>query len=539
MSVQWWRDAVIYQVYPKSFADADGDGVGDLPGITAHLDHLAALGVDAVWISPFYPSPQRDGGYDVANYRDVDPMFGTLADFDALIARAHELSLKVMVDIVPNHTSSAHPWFQAALASEPGSRARGRYLFRDGRGPNGDEPPNNWKAAFTGPSWTRVTEPDGRPGQWYLHLFDSSQPDLDWENPEVVEEFDAILRFWLDRGVDGFRVDVAIGMFKEDGLPDWDGSHWYSSDVEGPHPMWDRDRVHDIYRRWRRILDSYYPPRIMAGESAVPHAERLALYTRPDEMHQAMNFPFLWLRPVASEVAAVIDRTLATAGSAPSTWVLSNHDVRRPVTRFGSEDPWVHADRVTPTDRALGSRVALAMDALMLALPGSAYLYQGQELGLPDNDEIPDQARQDPVFLNSGGTVIGRDGCRVPMPWTPDGPTFGFNATGDAWLPMPAEYGARSVAAQEGVPGSTLEVYRQLLRLRRARALGHGRLVRHASMGGDVVAYVNESANVRTLLLVNLGPSPVAIPAGAETLIRTDGGDGPLAGYSAGWFAVA
>jgi alpha-glucosidase len=540
VSEQWWRDAVIYQVYPKSFADSNGDGMGDLPGITSRLGHIAHLGADAVWISPFYPSPQRDGGYDVADYCDIDPLFGTLEDFDALAVRAHELGLKLMVDLVPNHSSSDHRWFTAALASEPGSPERTRYIFREGRGADGELPPNDWTGAFSGPAWTRVREAHGRPGQWYLHLFDSTQPDLNWENPAVAESFDGILRFWLDRGVDGFRVDVAIGLFKAPGLPDWGGGQWMAGEGLGPDPRWDQDAVHGVYRRWRRLLDTYSPPRILAAESPLPDAARLALYTRPDEMHQAMNFPFLWAAPVAAQLGEVIERTLAAADGAPSTWVVSNHDVRRPVTRYGSADPSHNVALPLPTDAALGLDLADAVDALMLALPGSAYLYQGQELGLPDNDDIPPEARQDPAFVNSGGAVIGRDGCRVPIPWRPDGSSMGFGPEGGAapWLPQPEGYRGLSVGAQEGLRGSTLELHRRLLAVRRERLLGRGVLTRHVASGGDVLAYVNTSPTGRTLVIANLGPSGVPSPAGARPLVATRPLEAFVPGHSTAWFAL-
>ena len=334
----WWRSAVIYQVYPRSFADADGNGIGDLAGVTARLPYLAELGVDALWLSPIYVSPMADAGYDVADYRAVDPVFGSLDDADRLIARAHELGLRVLLDLVPNHTSDEHAWFRAALAAPPGSDERARYLFRDGRGAEGELPPNSWRSIFGGRAWTRVTEADGTPGQWYLHLFDSKQPDLDWTNPEVRAEFEDVLAFWLDRGVDGFRVDVAHGLVKEEGLPEWDHDLELleGTAAHGARPpMWDQDGVHDVYRGWRRVLDRYDGDRMLVAEAWVEPAERLARYVRADEMHQAFNFAFLTAPWRAADVRAAVAASLeaSSAVGAPAMWVLSNHDVVRHTTR--------------------------------------------------------------------------------------------------------------------------------------------------------------------------------------------------------------
>ncbi|WP_024875964.1 glycoside hydrolase family 13 protein [Saccharomonospora piscinae] len=446
MSNEWWRTATIYQVYVRSFADANGDGIGDLPGVRSKLDYLADLGVDAVWLTPFYTSPMADGGYDVADYRAVDPLFGDLADAEALIADAHARGLRVIVDVVPNHTSSRHPWFAEALAAAPGSAARDRYLFRDGRDGG---PPNDWESVFGGPAWTQV--PDG---QWYLHLFDPAQPDLNWRNSEVRAEFADILRFWLDRGVDGFRIDVAHGMVKADGLPDAECTEQASLLTTRSLPYFDQDGVHEIYREWRKILDSYPGERIGVAEAWVPTAERLARYLRPDELHQAFNFHYVeaeWSAPVFRRV---IDESLdAVAGlAAPSTWVLSNHDVHRHVTRYGGG--------------AQGLRRARAAALLTLALPGSAYVYQGEELGLPEVTDLPDEVLADPVWERSGHTDRGRDGCRVPLPWSGSEPPFGFG--GSAWLPQPADWAALTAEAQDGDPESTLSLYREALRQRRA-----------------------------------------------------------------------
>ncbi|MFE2877213.1 glycoside hydrolase family 13 protein [Streptomyces roseus] len=445
----WWRDAVIYQVYVRSFADSDGDGIGDLQGVRARLPHLARLGVDAVWLTPFYVSPQADGGYDVADYRAVDPLFGDLSDADELVRSAHALGLRVIVDVVPNHTSERHPWFREALA-DPAAGARDRYHFRPGRGPGGELPPNDWESVFGGPAWSRT--PDGA---WYLHLFAPEQPDLNWENPEVAEEFSSVLRFWLDLGVDGFRIDVAHGMVKAPGMPDIGRGAQATLIGTEPLPFFDQDGVHAIHRSWRRLLDSYEGPRIGVAEAWAPTSERLALYVRPDEMHQAFNFRFLNCPWDTSAMRTVIDESLAATASvgAPTTWVLSNHDVVRHVTRYGGG--------------AQGLARARAAALLMLALPGSAYLYQGEELGLPEVADLPDDLRQDPAFLRSAGQDGLRDGCRIPLPWSGERPPYGFGPAG-SWLPQPADWGPLSVAAQTGDPHSTLELYRAALELRRA-----------------------------------------------------------------------
>ncbi|MFD7815414.1 glycoside hydrolase family 13 protein [Streptomyces sp. NPDC059785] len=516
----WWRTAVIYQVYPRSFADADGDGTGDLPGITAHLDHLADLGVDALWLSPFYPSPQRDGGYDVADYRAVDPRYGTLADFDALLARAHELGIRVIVDLVPNHCSDQHPAFRAALTAAPGSDERALFHFRDGRGPDGSLPPNDWTSMFEGPAWTRITEADGSPGQWYLHLFDPGQPDWNWDNAAVREDFQETLRFWLDRGTDGFRVDVCDALVKAPGLPDWPRpTHGVIEPVDGVMPpMWDQEGIHEIFRTWRRLLDTYDGRRILCAEAWLP-PERAARIIRADEMHQAFNFRFLETPWQADALRDVIDASLAAndAVGAPTTWVLSNHDVMRHASRFGYEGPvelehGVGADDPQP-DRPLGLRRARAATALMLALPGSAYLYQGEELGLPEATALPDAARQDPVWERSGHRIRGRDGCRVPLPWTAEGPAFGFGDNPDTWLPQPADYGSYAVSAQRDRPGSTLRLYRGLLELRRRHRLGAGDL-RWTASPDQVLRFANGPVEV----MANFGTEPVALPAGTRLL---------------------
>lgn len=516
MSTEWWRNAVIYQIYPRSFADSDGDGLGDLPGITARLDHLAELGTDALWLSPIYPSPHADAGYDVSDYRDVDPAFGRLADFDALLARARELGIRVIVDLVPNHTSDEHPWFKAALAAGKDSPERERYIFRD--------EPNDWESVFGGSAWTQVED-----GQWYLHLFDVKQPDLNWDNPEVRAEFADVLRFWLDRGVDGFRVDVAHGLVKTWEPPSGVATPQppaLASDAPGVRPpMWDQEGVHDIYRSWRKIVEEYPGDRILVAEAWVDTIERMARYVRPDEMHQAFNFAFLLTPWVAGELREVIDESLGAthAVGAPTTWVLSNHDVVRHPTRFGYPPDamlrhrrGIGADDPQP-DEELGLRRARAASLMMLALPGSSYLYQGEELGLPEHTTLPDEARQDPTWLRSAHTSRGRDGCRVPIPWTPGGPSYGFGPGERSWLPQPPSWDRYALARQRGVPGSTYELYRAALRLRREHSLGTGTLEWLDGTGTDALRFRN--GNV--LVVTNLGTEPVELPADAPVLLAS------------------
>ena len=516
---EWWRTAVIYQIYPRSFADNSGDGIGDLPGVTSHLDDLQDLGVDAIWLSPFQTSPQKDAGYDVADYCDVDPLFGTLADFDVMLAEAHARSIRIIVDLVPNHSSDQHVWFQQALTAAPGSTERARYMFRDGLGDSGELPPNNWESVFGGPAWTRVVEADGTAGQWYLHLFDSSQPDFDWHNEDVRAEFRRILRFWLDRGVDGFRVDVAHGLIKAEGLPDYtpDPDAGSMGGEELGVPYWGQDGVHEVYRDWHAVLAEYDGDRALCAEAWMPTPEQTALWVRPDEMHQAFNFAYLETGWDAAALRAVIARSIEaySAVDAPSTWVLSNHDVVRHASRLAltAENPQGHGigpDSPGKPIPEVGLRRARAATAVMLALPGSSYLYQGEELGLPEVIELDDHVRQDPTWFRTGGERYGRDGCRVPLPWTSAGPAYGFSATGAAWLPQPIEWAALARDVQTIEPASTLSLYRSLLGLRRKHALGAGTITWIEDGGKDVVAFRNGNVTV----IANLGSQPIALPGG-------------------------
>ncbi len=514
---EWWRSAVIYQIYPRSFADSDGDGMGDLGGVIEHLDHLVALGVDAIWLSPFYPSPQNDAGYDVADYCDVDPRFGTLGQFDTLVERAHASGLRVIVDIVPNHTSSEHPWFREAVEAGPGSPERARYIVRD-------EPVNDWKSVFGGPAWSRMSDFGADDDQWFLHLFDATQPDLDWINEEVRAEFRRILGFWLRRGVDGFRVDVAHGLVK-----DLTGSDDHASsmlganvDAETKRPMWDQDGVHEIYRTWHHVLGSYDGDRMMVAEAWVLDPARVALYVRPDEFHQTFNFQFLSARWDAKVLREVIydtmDATLAVG--APMTWVLSNHDVIRHATRLALPPGQERRNGLGPDhpqpDANVGLRRARAATLLMLGLPGSAYLYQGEELGLPEHTMLPADVRQDPTFHRTGGEELGRDGCRVPLPWEADQPGFGFGPTGRTWLPQPASFAAHAADVQKERADSTLNMYRSALAIRRELDLGNGAL-EWLEMRDGVLAFRNGD----TTVIANTGDDPVPLPDEIEVLIAS------------------
>ena len=502
----WWRQAVFYEIYIRSFADSNGDGVGDLGGIRQRLGYLTLLGVDALWITPFYPSPMADHGYDVADPRDVDPQFGDLAAFDDLVRAAHAEGLRVTVDLVPNHTSNQHPWFIAAASAAPGSPERARYFFRDGQGPDGALPPNNWHSVFGGPAWSRL-----RDGQWYLHLFAPEQPDLNWSNRDVVADLEKTMQFWLDRGVDGFRIDVAHGLAKPEGLPDMEAPQMQGVLQHIDHsmdPRFDDDGVHEVHRLIRRVGDKY-PDRVITGEVWVTDDERLRLYARPDELHLVFNFRLLEADWGAESFTAAITHSLAAMHSvgAPATWVLSNHDVVRHATRYGGGE--------------VGVRRARAAALVQLALPGPAYIYQGDELALP-NVELPDEALQDPVWERSGHTDRGRDGERVPMPWAGDGPSYDFSARPETWLPMPVDWAHLTVEAQLEDPASTLSLYRQALEIRRE----------HPAMSGEEVEWFGAPAGCMAfrrsgglVCALNAGDFPVPLPPG-DVLLASGSLDG-------------
>ena len=516
VSTRWWRDAVVYQVYVRSFADANGDGIGDLAGVRARLPYLRDLGVDALWFNPWYPSPLADAGYDISDYRAIDPDFGTLEEAEQLIAEAAALGMRTIVDVVPNHVSDQHPWFRDALAAQPGSPERARFWFRPGLGPNGEAPPNGWQSIFGGSAWTRTE--DG--GEWFLHLFAPEQPDLNWTHPDVWAEHEDILRFWFDRGVAGVRIDSAALLVKHPDLaePAEDGG-------PGEHPFTDRDELHDIYRRWRSIADGYAEPRVLVGEVWLPDPERLARYLRPDELHTAFNFDFLACPWDCARMRASISSALESHApvDAPPTWVLSNHDVTRPVTRYGRADTSFSFESKregTPTDLERGTRRARAAALLAMALPGSLYVYQGEELGLPEVEDIPHERRQDPMWHRSGGVDPGRDGCRIPLPWDGDRPPYGFSRP-DAerpWLDQPDDWAGLTVAAQAETTTSMLSLYRAGLRFRRAAPWADGAL--HWLPSDDSVLAFGRGD--RFVCIVNFGKDAVELPSGADVLIASN-----------------
>ncbi|AOT57712.1 glycoside hydrolase family 13 protein [Streptomyces rubrolavendulae] len=533
----WWRDAVIYQVYVRSFLDSTGDGIGDLAGVRSGLPYLKKLGVDGIWLSPLYPSPQHDHGYDVADYRDVDPVYGDLDEFALLVADAHRLGIRVLLDIVPNHCSAEHPWFREALADRPGGAARARFHFADGRGPGGDLPPNNWHAMFGGPAWSRVTEPDGTPGQWYLHMFTPEQPDLNWRHPEVGAYFDEVLRFWLDRGVDGFRIDVAAGLFKHPDLPDSPDPEADARTRDSVNPLaWNQPEVHGVWRHWRKVCEEYTArdgrERLLVGEVSVPTAREHARYVRPDELHQAFFFDLLGAPWDAAAFRAVIDEALRDiAGTGSSvTWVLNNHDQVRTVTRYGESGT---------EGTGLGAARARAAALLMLSLPGAAYIYQGEELGLPEVVDLPDEVLTDPIFRRTGSRARVRDGCRVPLPWSGHASPFGFSAGERArpWLPQPGWFAEHATDRALADTRSFWHLYREGLHLRRGLSqLGEGTL-RWLEAPPGVLAFERGEGLV---CAVNFGTEPVPAPAAGVPLLASGPcPPGELPGSTAAWWTTA
>jgi alpha-glucosidase len=551
----WWKQAVVYQIYPRSFKDANGDGLGDIPGITSKMQYLRELGIDAIWLSPFYPSDLADGGYDIIDYRNVDPRLGTMQDFDAMVSAAHQEGIKVIVDIVPNHTANKHAWFLEALAAGRGSTARERYIFKEGSGPNGEFPPNDWQSLFGGPAWERVED-----GQWYLHIFAKEQPDLNWNNPEVHEEFKKTLRFWSDHGTDGFRVDVAHGLAKKlDGASMKDLSRWTVHDSlshDGTHPLWDRAQVHDIYREWRQVFNEYNPPRFAVGEAwVVP--EHQYLYASPDELGQVFNFEFAIANWFSQDFRTAIRDGLQAAKSSGSTatWVMSNHDVPRHPSRYGLPQApskathqlpkdWVLRDGTTyEENRELGTRRARAAILMETALPGSVYIYQGEELGLFEVPNIPWDRLEDPTPFRTRGryTEKGRDGCRVPLPWNSQdapheaswdsrfgtGASFGFSPndatpgsqSADPHLPQPLWYKDFAVDVQQQDPTSMLSLYKACLSHRAALLTSaHNTSVTWLDEGDEVIAYTRQAADnsgyTAIASITNFGKNAVALPEG-------------------------
>lgn len=549
-SRSWWRDAVTYQIYIRSFADGNGDGKGDIQGIRSRLKYLKNLGIDAIWITPWYPSPQKDHGYDVADYLDIEPDYGTLSEAELMINEAHQLGIKVIIDIVPNHSSDQHKWFIEAVNSDPGSKARDRYIFRDGRGNHGEIPPNNWHSVFGGSAWQRIIEKDGRPGQWYLHLFAVEQPDFNWDNQEVHEYFEKVLRFWLDRGVDGFRIDVAHGMVKAPGLPDIEEN--LSSEMLAARrlPFWDQDGVHEIYRNWRRILNSYPGDRMAVAEAWVSPASRIALYLRPDELANSFNFDFLTSIWDIQDLKRNIDLSLQAIQSvgAPASWVFNNHDVVRSVDRFAlglrpgvGETTFDRHGDVSKLNLEIGIRRARSGALLMLALPGGAYIYQGEELALPEVRDIPEDRLEDPRWFLSEKTDKGRDGCRVPLPWSAnESGSFGFSINvklgkENSWLPQPNWWGNYSAENQEHDPNSTLNLYRKALEIRKTEiGLGDGEL-EWFNMSDQVLAFKRPG---NFACIVNFGAA-FKIPNGEVLIASTPIEDGILPEDGALWMRLA
>ncbi len=509
-----WRRGVTFQIYPRSFADGNGDGMGDLVGAISRLGYVQALGVDTVWVSPWFVSPMADGGYDVADYCDISPLFGTLADADAFIAECHRLGLKVMIDLVANHCSSEHPWFQAALAAGPGSPERARFYFRDGRGDDGSIPPTDWVSIFGGRAWTRVTEADGTFGQWYLHLFDAGQPDLDWNNPVVRRDFEDIFRFWFDRGVDGFRLDAVPAIGKDRDFVDagCDQSTQFLPEISPQTTYWDAGEVHEIVRSWRQLAESYTPAKYLVGEINVSTPEALLRYIRPGELQSvfAMNLTKAPWEAAAFRRLITGNLNYAADGQSWPTWVLSSHDEVRSVTRFGTM-----ADGTV--DLRLGARRARAALMITLALPGGACLYQGEELGLPQVQDLPFELLEDPIVLRTGLAERGRDGCRVALPWDTSAPSFGFG-TASPRLPQPASWGAFSAASQEADPTSFLHFTRAALRVRKENLLHQPDTCDWVELGDDVVAF--DRGDVRCI--VNFSDTPFQLPEDSLILLASD-----------------
>ena len=511
----WWQDGVIYQIYPRSFQDSNGDGVGDLAGILARLDYLVELGVDAIWISPFYPSPMADFGYDVSDYTGVDPIFGTLEDFDRLVAGIHERGLKLILDFVPNHSSDQHPWFLESRSSRDNPK-RDWYLWRD-PAPDGGVP-NNWMSHFGGSAW----EFDEHTGQYFLHSFLVAQPDLNWRNPEVREAIFAAMRFWLDRGVDGFRMDVLWLLIKDDQFrsnpqnPDWSpGSNSYGSVL--PIYTSDRPETHEIVAEMRSLLNGY-PERVLIGEIYLPLTELVTYYgadRNTTDLHGAdlpFNFHLIQTPWDADDIARLIRNyeSLLPLGAWPN-WVLGNHDQPRLATRVGEAQVRVAA-------------------MLLLTLRGTPTLYYGDELALLDAIIPPDEV-QDPAEKNQPGIGMGRDPERTPMPWDAS-PLAGFT-TGRPWLPFAPNAGESSVASQADAPRSVLSLYRQLLQLRRQHPALHRGDVAEVRAEHDVLSYQRHEGDQHLQILLNFADEirHIEVPRGRILLTTIlDGAGGEVGG---------
>ena len=513
MKAKWWEKGTIYQIYPRSFQDSDGDGVGDLAGIERRVDYLKDLGVDAVWLSPIFPSPMVDGGYDVADYCDVEPMFGDLAAFDRLLAKLHERGLKLLLDFVPNHSSDKHRWFAESRSSRDNPK-RDWYIWRD-PAPGGG-PPNNWMSDFGGPAWTL----DSVTGQYYLHAFLKEQPDLNWRNPEVREAMTDVLRFWLDRGVDGFRIDVLWHMVKAEGLPDNPVNPDYHPDMGEKfavlqHHSTDQPEVHEICADFRALADDY-GERLLVGEICLPVPRLMTYYggERPG-VHLPFNFQLLdtpWQAAALADVIREYEAALPPGGW--PNWVMGSHDAPRIAARLGEAQ----------------ARIA-AM--LLLTLRGTPTLYQGDELGI-GQVTIPPERLRDPRELREPGLGLGRDWSRTPMPW--DGsPNAGFS-NAEPWLPLNDDWPTRNVAEQETNEGSMLAFYRTLLRLRRERpalAIGDITLVEAAD---DVLAYERTYGKERLLVALNLSDRTRPLPSAFDgrILVSTVDRDGEPLGPDEG-----
>jgi len=538
----WWRQAVVYQIYPRSYADQNGDGIGDLKGITSRVPYLKELGVDAVWLSPFYPSELADGGYDVADYRNIDPRIGTLEEFDVMLETLHANGIRVFVDVVPNHSSDQHEWFQAALKAAPGSPERDRYIFRDGKGENGEIRPSELVSHFGPTAWTRITEPDGTPGQWYMHLFAKEQPDFNWDNQEVRDDFVKTMRFWSDRGVDGYRIDVAHALVKDlknGHLPERQSYDVSVMKDDGTDDLFDRDEVHEIYASWRQVYNEYDPPRVAVAEAWV-HANRRAAYASEKGLGQSFSFDLLGTPWNSKKFHDTIDYNLKASSKTGSstTWVFSNHDVIRHATRFGLSDEinknlpkWFRsADRESQINFKQGLERARAATMLILALPGSTYLYQGEELGLHEPLNIPSDQMQDPQWFRSEGS-ISRDGCRVPMPWTSTGSSFGFGP-GSAHLPQPDWFKDVNVEKQDGVKGSTLEMYRDALRIRKDLVCEEKLTWVKHWLNSNVLHFKRPNG---WQSITNFGTKPIKLPKGQVLISSQPVVDGKIAPNTTVW----